>query len=150
MIRVLPAAALLALAATPTPATAADCAATVESTDAMQFTTRTLTVPAGCSRFTVTLRHTGKLPASTMGHNLVVARSADVAGVAADGMQAGAAHQFVKPGDARVIAASAVIGGGASTSVTIPVERLQRGGAYAFFCSFPGHFAIMRGTLVVE
>lgn len=150
MIRMLTAAALLPLVAIAAPAFAADCAATVESTDAMQFTTRTLRVPAGCRQFTVTLRHTGKLPGTAMGHNLVVARTTDVVGVAADGMAAGAANRFVKPGDARVVAASAIVGGGESTTVVVPVGRLESGGAYTFFCSFPGHSPIMRGTLLVD
>lgn len=141
---------LFALASVATPALAAQCAATVESTDAMQFLTRTLNVPADCKEFTVTLKHTGKLPATTMGHNFVLARDVDIAGIAADGMKAGAAAGFLKPGDARIIAASSVVGGGQSATVSIPVGKLKVGEAYTYICSFPGHFVIMRGTLRVD
>lgn len=137
----------LCLGAVALPAAAAECAATVESTDAMQFTTRSLVVPRACEQFSVTLRHVGKLAATTMGHNFVLAREADVAAVAADGAKAGAASGFVKRGDARVIAASGVIGGGGTTRVDIPVSRLRAGETYAYICTFPGHFVIMRGTL---
>lgn len=137
----------LSLGASALPAAATECAATVDSTDAMQFTTRSLVVPRSCEQFSVTLRHVGKLPATTMGHNFVLAREADVAAVAADGAKAGAASGFVKRGDARVIAASAVIGGGESTRIDIPVHRLRAGEAYAYICTFPGHFVIMRGAL---
>lgn len=147
MICQLRATAFLALIVIATPALAAECAATVEATDAMQFTTTTLIVPAGCKQFSVTLKHTGKLPATTMGHNFVLGRDADIAGIAADGMKAGAAASFVKPGDPRVIASSRVVGGGQSATVAIPVDRLKAGEAYTYICSFPGHFAIMRGTL---
>lgn len=149
MICTLRAIAFLALTAIATPAFAAECAATVEATDAMQFTTRSLIVPAGCKQFSVTLKHTGKLPATAMGHNFVLGRDADIAGIAADGMKAGAAANFVKPGDRRVIASSAVVGGGQSATVVIPVDRLKTGEAYTYICSFPGHFVIMRGTLVL-
>ena len=132
------------------PAAAAECKATVESTDAMQFTTKALTVPAACKQFTVTLKHSGKLPKTVMGHNFVLGKTADINGINTDGMKAGAAQNFVKPGDARVIASSKVIGGGESTTITIPVGKLKAGESYTYICSFPGHASIMRGTLVLK
>ncbi|HSM11880.1 MAG TPA: azurin [Lysobacter sp.] len=145
MIRSLLAVALLGMIATP--AFAADCKVTVESTDAMQFTTKSLIVPASCKQFTITLKHTGKLPRNVMGHNLVLGKTADLGAINADGMKAGLASQYVKPGDARVIAASKVIGGGESTTVNVPVGKLKAGESYTYFCSFPGHSALMKGTL---
>lgn len=139
-----------ALAGFSSNAAAAECKATIDSTDAMQFTTKALTVPKSCKTFTVTLKHVGKLPATVMGHNLVLGKTADIAGIAADGMKAGAASQYVKPGDARVIASSKVIGGGQSTTVTIPVGKLKAGESYTYACTFPGHSSIMRGTLTVK
>ena len=139
-----------ALAGFSSSAAAAECKATIDSTDAMQFTTKALTVPKSCKTFTVTLKHVGKLPATVMGHNLVLGKTADIAGIAADGMKAGAAAQYVKPGDARVIASSKVIGGGQSTTVTIPVGKLKAGESYTYACTFPGHSSIMRGTLTVK
>lgn len=132
------------------PATAAECKATVESTDAMQFTTKALTVPAACKQFTVTLKHAGKLPKTVMGHNFVLGKTADINGINTDGMKAGVAQNFVKPGDARVIASSKVMGGGESTTITIPVGKLKAGESYTYICSFPGHASIMRGTLVLK
>ena len=139
-----------ALAGFSSNAAAAECKATIDSTDAMQFTTKALTVPKSCKTYTVTLKHVGKLPATVMGHNLVLGKTADIAGIAADGMKAGAASQYVKPGDARVIASSKVIGGGQSTTVTIPVGKLKAGESYTYACTFPGHSSIMRGTLTVK
>lgn len=132
------------------PAAAAECKATVESTDAMQFTTKALTVPAACKQFTVTLKHAGKLPKTVMGHNFVLGKTADINGINTDGMKAGVAQNFVKPDDARVIASSKVIGGGESTTITIPVGKLKAGESYTYICSFPGHASIMRGTLVLK
>lgn len=139
-----------ALAGFSSSAAAAECKASIDSTDAMQFTTKALTVPKSCKTFTVTLKHVGKLPATVMGHNLVLGKTADIAGIAADGMKAGAASQYVKPGDARVIASSKVIGGGQSTTVTIPVAKLKAGESYTYACTFPGHSSIMRGTLTLK
>ena len=75
---------LAALALFAAPAMAAECKATVESNDAMQFTTKALTVPASCKQFVVTLKHVGKLPAKVMGHNFVLGKTADIAGIAAE------------------------------------------------------------------
>ena len=153
MIRTMHVAGLLvlgALAGFANPAAAAECKATVDSTDAMQYTVKAITVPKSCKSFTVTLRHTGKLPATAMGHNLVLGKTADVAGIATDGMKAGAAANYVKAGDARVIAASKIVGGGQSTTVTIPVAKLKAGESYTYVCTFPGHSSIMRGTLTVK
>ena len=132
------------------PAMAADCAATIDSTDAMQFTTKSLEVPASCKEFKVTLKHIGQLPKTVMGHNFVLGKTADISGINADGMKAGADANYVKAGDARVIAASKLIGGGESTTVTIPVAKLKAGEDYTYFCSFPGHAGIMKGSLTLS
>lgn len=145
MYRKLAALALLGLAASP--AFAADCAATVEANDAMQFNQKSIEVPKTCKQFTVTLKHTGKLPKAAMGHNWVLAATADEAGINADGAKAGAASDYLKPGDTRVIAHTALVGGGESATATVPVAKLKAGETYAFFCSFPGHAALMKGTL---
>lgn len=130
-------------------ATVANCSTTIEGNDAMQFNVGSITVPASCSEFTITLRHTGALPVNTMGHNVVIALASDRTGVATDGMAAGADAAYVKPGDPRVVAHSELIGGGGTTSVSFPVSAIQGGGPYEFFCSFPGHWAMMHGTIQV-
>jgi len=42
-----------------------------------------------------------------------------------------------------------VVGGGAKTTAKFAGSKLKAGGDYTFFCSFPGHSALMKGTLVV-
>jgi len=139
---------LIAAMALAAPAFAAGpCEAGIESNDAMQFDKASLEVPASCKQFTVKLRHVGKLPKAAMGHNWVLSKTADVQAVASDGIAAGLPNQYVKAGDARVIAFTPVIGGGENTSVSFDVARLKAGEAYTYFCSFPGHSAIMKGTL---
>jgi azurin len=128
---------------------AQNCAIKLKGNDAMQFDLKSATVSASCPKITIELVHTGKLAAGVMGHNVVVSRSADVNGVNAAGMKAGAAAGYVPRGDARVVAATPVIGGGASTKASFPGSRLQAGGDYSFYCSFPGHAALMKGKLVV-
>jgi len=125
------------------------CAVEIEGNDRMQFNLSSITVPSSCGEFTINLVHTGQLPEAAMGHNVVVTTSSDMPAVAADGIAAGASAGYVKAGDDRVIAATEMIGGGESTSVTFDVDRIRTGGPFQFFCSFPGHAALMKGTISV-
>nr|WP_156804459.1 azurin [Gallaecimonas xiamenensis] len=127
-----------------------ECATVVEGNDAMQFNVKEITVPASCKSFTVTLKHVGKLPKNTMGHNWVLSQSADYQALAMAGAQAGLDKDYLPEGDARVLAHTAIIGGGEETAVTLDMASLKKGGDYSFFCSFPGHFAVMHGKLVVQ
>ncbi|CAB3853174.1 azurin [Achromobacter anxifer] len=137
----------IALSAASLPAFAAQCEVTIESNDAMQYNMSEMVVDKSCKQFTVHLKHVGKLPKTAMGHNWVLTKDADKTAVATEGMSAGPAQDYVKAGDARVIAHTKVIGGGESDSVTFDVSKLAAGEAYAYFCSFPGHWAVMKGTL---
>lgn len=146
--RRLAATAVLALASlAASSAFAADCSVEIEGNDAMQFNKPAIEVSKSCKEFTVKLKHAGKLPKQAMGHNWVLAKTADVQAVAADGVAAGLPQDYVKAGDARVVAHTKVVGGGESDSVTFPVAKLGAADSYTFFCSFPGHSSIMKGTL---
>lgn len=130
------------------PAKVANCATTIDSNDAMQFNADAIIIPASCSKFTINLKHVGKMPVNAMGHNVVIAKAADMAGIARDGMSVSPEH--IKDGDSRVIAHTRMIGGGESASVTFDVSKIKAGGPYKFFCSFPGHLALMQGNIVAQ
>lgn len=127
-----------------------DCATEIEGNDAMQFNVSSIVVPASCKDFKITLKHTGKLPVTAMGHDVVITKASDVKAVDADGMAAGAPNGYVKPDDPRVIAHTSLIGGGETTSVSFAVSKIQGDGPYEFFCSFPGHAALMKGSISVQ
>ena len=130
-------------------AVVADCSTVIEGTDKMQFNVGSIVVPASCTEFNITLKHVGQMPVAAMGHNVVIARAADMHDIDADGIAAGAAAAYVKRDDTRVIAHTDLVGGGQTTSVSFPVNRIQGDGPYAFFCSFPGHSTMMKGTISV-
>ncbi|BFT31341.1 azurin [Alteromonas sp. D210916BOD_24] len=127
-----------------------DCAITVKSNDAMQFDTSNIIIPASCSEFTVTLEHTGQLPKQAMGHNWVMTTKANSQAVASDGMGAGLDNNYLKPNDRRIIGATQIIGGGEQASTTFSVKGLDKSEEYIFFCSFPGHIGIMKGTVTLS
>src|SRR3954470_6810722 len=122
------------------------CKLEITGTDAMQYDKKELSVAADCTQVELTLHHSGKLPAQAMGHNWVLSKTADVSGIASDGVAAGFANDHIKPGDKRVIAHTKIIGGGQTTSVTFPTSALKKGESYTYFCSFPGHSSIMKGA----
>ena len=138
-------------AASTKPAVVENCATTIESNDAMQFNADSITVPASCTQFTINLKHVGTMAANVMGHNVVIAKTADMKAIDTDGIKAGLAAEYVKAGDTRVIAHSKVVGSGETTSVSIPVANLTAAGApLSFFCSFPGHSALMKGSITLK
>ena len=125
------------------------CELSIDSTDQMTFTSNELKVDADCTEVKLTLNHVGKMAKNVMGHNWVLTTTADYMPVAQDGMKAGADNDYLVADDARIIAHTALIGGGESDSITFSLEGLEAGGDYTFFCSFPGHWAIMKGKFVI-
>lgn len=145
LLKNLCAATVLALASAPV--LAAECSVDIAGNDQMQFDKKEITVSNSCKQFTVNLKHPGTLAKNVMGHNWVLTKQADMQGAVNDGMAAGLDNNYVKKDDARVIAHTKVIGGGETDSVTFDVSKLAAGQDYAYFCSFPGHFALMKGVL---
>lgn len=129
---------------------AAECKVTVDSTDQMSFNTKAVEIDKSCKTFTVELTHSGSLPKNIMGHNWVLSSTADMPGIASDGMAAGIDKNYLKDGDTRIIAHTKIIGAGETDSVTFDVSKLVAGTDYSFFCSFPGHISMMKGTVTLK
>ena len=140
----------VALAACATGAAqAANCQLNVEANDMIQFNARALQVDVGCSEVQLTLHHVGRMEAHVLGHDWVLARSADVAGIASAGIAAGFDKGYLPTGDKRILAATRIVGGGESTTISFSTANLVPGGDYSFFCSYPGHTSMMRGRFQV-
>lgn len=119
----------------------------IEGNDQMKFNLDKIEVYAG-QMVKLTLKHTGELPAESMGHNWTLLAK----GV--DPMEFGAASANAKDTDylpagreSDVIAKTKTIGGG--EEVTIEFEAPSRG-MYTFICAFPGHYAMMKGRFLVK
>jgi azurin len=126
---------------------AKNCKVSLEANDRMQFDKKTITVAASCKEITVTLKHTGKLPKTAMGHNFVLGLTKDSNAIIGDGMKAGPSKGYTPKGKT-VIAASKLIGGG--ESATVKFKTPKKGGDYTFLCTFPGHSGMMRGKFIVK
>lgn len=122
------------------------CKLELTSNDQMRFNVRELIVPTECAEVEVTLRHSGKMPARSMGHDWVLAKDSDMSAIVTAGLAAGPARGYLPEHDARIIAATPIVGGGESATVKFATSLLQSGTRYAFFCTSPGHSTVMRGT----
>jgi azurin len=123
------------------------CKLQITADDLMRYDRSELQVGSDCAAVQLTLRHAGRLPKEAMGHNWVLVRASDLDAVANAGMSAGLQNNYVAPDDKRVIAATRLTGGGESAQVTFATTKLEKGQAYAYLCTFPGHNTMMRGVL---
>jgi azurin len=119
----------------------------ITANDQMKFSLSTIEAKAG-EELKVVLTNIGTLPKEAMGHNWVLLKAGT------DPMAFGAASMTAKDknyiGDSvkdQVIAATKVLGPKESAEATF---KAPAAGEYPFICSFPGHVALMKGTLVVK
>ncbi len=114
--------------------------------DQMQYNKNEIRVRAG-QTVKLTLEHVGKMEKNVMGHNFVLlTQGTDINQFGQEAVQA-ANNDYIPEGSANVIVHTKMIGGG--ESVTIEFEA-PAAGTYDFICSFPGHYAVMRGKFIVE
>jgi azurin len=133
--------------ATPTP-TPAKVDLTVETATGAQdfhYAPNTLSAPAGS---TITLKFANKTnPDDEVGHNWVLVKPGQEDAVLATSVKAGDDNDWLDPKDPGVIAATKLIEGNASDTVTFTAPEP---GTYTFLCTFPDHATGgMKGTLTV-
>ena len=118
---------------------------TIGATDQMKFTVSTFEVKAG-TKVRLTLEHRGKLPKNQMGHNLVILKEGIEMPEFA--IAAGSAPNYF-PEDRvdQTVAHTEMIGGGEKVTIEFTAPAA---GTYTYVCTYPGHFAIMNGTMVVK
>ena len=107
----------------------------------MTFDKASLTVPAGAE---VHLVLKDAKPGTLM-HNWVLVKPGTEAAVAAAGLPAGPAGNYLTPGP-DVLAFTPLAQPGGSSEVTFQAPPV---GSYPYICSFPGHYLMMKGTLTV-
>ena len=123
---------------------------TITGNDSMMFDVKQFSVSAGTD-FKLTFKNIGNLQKIAMGHNLVVLKK-DVTAIAFGQKVLAAGGSATNPlpdsvkGD--VLVATKLLGPGETEELnfTIPTET----GSYEYVCTFPGHFAMMRGVMEVK
>ncbi|PWB25544.1 azurin [Flavobacterium sp. HTF] len=119
----------------------------IEGNDQMQFNKSELRAMAG-KPITLTLKHVGKIPKEAMGHNLVILQEGtDEAAFAAKAINAKDTDYIPASEKVSIIAHTKLLGGGEQDTIEFTIDKK---GTYNFLCTFPGHVAMMKGTLIVE
>jgi azurin len=118
----------------------------IESNDQMRFNLSEITVKQG-QTIVLTLKHVGKLPKAAMGHNWILLQpDTDLATFAMKAMKA-RDNEYVPVEAPEVVVNTILLGGGEETTIEFEAPAP---GTYSFICSFPGHYALMQGTFIVE
>lgn len=120
----------------------------IDSNDQMQYDKKTFEVVEG-QEVTLTLTHSGQLPKVAMGHNVVILKPGTNLAEYAMKCAPAAANDYIPEDEeskALIIAHTKMLGGGEKDNITFTAPAA---GEYPFFCSFPGHFALMQGVMTV-
>jgi azurin len=123
------------------------CTDVVTAADNMMFNKKNIVVDSKCDLFTIKFKHTGALPASAGGHNIVIVESKNFETVVNKiDMKLGEKSGYL-PDTPEIIAKTAIIGGGQEVVLKINPTKLLKDKKYTFFCSFPGHYTMMKGDI---
>jgi azurin len=120
----------------------------ITANDTMQFSSKVFEVTAG-KEVTFVLKNIGTLPKMAMGHNLIILKPGSEVPKFGMASIAAAATEYIPQDDASkalIVAHTKLLGPGEEDSITVTLEA----GVYPFLCSFPGHFALMQGTITVK
>ncbi|MBT7650917.1 MAG: Azurin [Opitutae bacterium] len=122
----------------------------ISGNDLMQFSLKEFEVKAG-EEVELEFKNAGSLPKIAMGHNLVILKEG-VSAIAFGGkaMQAGANATNALPDSVKgdVLAFTKLLGPGETEVVKFTAPK--KPGIHQFVCTFPGHYAMMRGVMVVK
>jgi len=113
--------------------------------DQMQYDINEFTVKAG-QTVRLTLENIGKLPKAAMGHNTVVLKKGvDMVQFAIAANQAPPQYIPESKKD-QIIAHTKLLGPGEKDTIEFTAPEP---GTYDYLCTFPGHFAVMKGKMIV-
>lgn len=122
---------------------------TITGNDTMQFDLKSFEVNTG-ENVELTFKNIGKIPKIAMGHNLVILKkgvSAIAFGQKAMGAGANASNALPDSVKGDTIASTKLLGPAESETITFTAPEA---GDYEYVCTFPGHFALMRGVMKVK
>ena len=122
---------------------------TITGNDTMQFDLKSFEVNEG-EKIELTFKNIGKVPKIAMGHNLVILKkgiSAIAFGQKALTAGANATNALPDSVKTDTIAATELLGPDESDTIKFTAPKP---GDYEYVCTFPGHFAMMRGVMTVK
>ena len=119
----------------------------ITGNDQLQFNINEITAEAG-EKLRIELTNIGRMPKQSMGHNWVLLKKMPEDEANAFAMAAATKPPEYLPDDQSVVLFhTKMLGPGETDTIEIVVP--DEAGDYPYLCTFPGHFAIMRGILTV-
>ena len=94
----------------------------------------------------LTLNHKGKISKEFMGHNFVLLKKGVNVDEYAKKAVLARSNDYI-PNSDETIAYTKMLGGGESTTISFLAPEA---GVYTYICTFPGHYMMMRGELIVN
>ena len=121
----------------------------IKGNDQMKFDVTNITAKPG-EEIRIVLTTVSKLPPAAMSHNVVVLKKDTDVESFANASAMARDNDYIASGmKSKIIAATALAGGGETVEITFTVP--EEVGKYPYICSFPGHFlGGMKGTLTVQ
>ncbi|HUH33078.1 MAG TPA: azurin [Daejeonella sp.] len=129
-----------------TPSATVSNTVSITGNDQMKYSVTEIRVKAG-EQVTLTFKNEGTMPKESMGHNFVLlGGGTDVEAFAMKAMVAKATDYIPADMKSSIMVHTKLLGPGESETITFTVPA----GTYDFICTFPGHYASMRGKLIAE
>ena len=116
----------------------------INSDDSMLYDKNVLRAESG-KKIILTLNHTGKLPKNIMGHNLVLLKMNVDVNVFSKLALEFKNNDYI-PLNEDFIAHTKMLGGGESDTISFTIDEP---GEYKYVCTFPGHYQMMQGLLII-
>ena len=117
----------------------------LNSFDNMIYDKNKIEVDSG-KNIILTLNHKGKVSKEFMGHNFVLLKKGVNVDEYAKKAVLAKSNDYI-PNSDEAIAYTKMLGGGESTTIRFSAPEA---GIYTYICSFPGHYMMMRGELIVN
>ncbi len=115
------------------------------------YNIRTIHVRPG-QKVRLTFKNVGKMPKAAGGHQFILLRkSARITTFVTQATNAGLSKDYIPQKEEarkKMLAHTALLGPGEAETITFTAPEST--GTYPFLCAFPGHFATMKGKLIVE
>jgi len=119
---------------------------TLKADDFLRFKPNRITAQSG-SELVIVLENTGTV--SGLEHNFVLLTKGSDPNRFGNAAMSQKANDYIPPLlKEQIVAHTSLVAAGKTTQVsfTVPSEK----GSYAYLCSYPGHFSVSKGVLVVE
>ena len=119
----------------------------LDGTDTMMYSKNSFEVKSG-QKIKLTFKNIGKLPKVAMGHNIVILKnSVDLVKFCNEAVKFPTNEYFPKGLEKDVIGRTKLLGPGEEDTIYFMAPEP---GTYEYVCTFPGHFALMKGKMIVK